>query len=203
MSAPESHDPLVVRTKAPWGRAEDGRPLLPMGAHWTDIPELVDQYLAGIQARVDEAQPGQWFVSPTCAVSDIVCTRYAGYTRTVGRFTNMLAADLELALHAHSDLTWCLELIARLRARVVELEALKPARFQDCRKCGAGYEYGQPCSQCEFNARMAAASSPAADRIAAGVAAENRHLLYDADPDSTVPPLVDIHRHNTTRRGNR
>ncbi|MFJ8923925.1 hypothetical protein ACIREK_31160 [Streptomyces sp. NPDC102415] len=30
--------------------------------------------------------------------------------------------------------------------------------------------------------------------------AENRHLLYDADPDATVPPFVDLHHHETTRR---
>ncbi|MFB7548539.1 hypothetical protein [Streptomyces sp. NPDC056154] len=40
-----------------------------------------------------------------------------------------------------------------------------------------------------------------AKRLAAGLAAEYRHLLYDADPDSTVPPLVDLHHHKT-RRGN-
>ncbi|MFE7106579.1 hypothetical protein ACFU98_35065 [Streptomyces sp. NPDC057575] len=42
-----------------------------------------------------------------------------------------------------------------------------------------------------------------AERLAAGLAAEYRHLLYDADPDSTVPPLVDLHHHKTTRRGTR
>lgn len=41
-------------------------------------------------------------------------------------------------------------------ARVAELEALKPAPIQTCRVCGAGYSYGEPCSNCEFNARMAA-----------------------------------------------
>jgi hypothetical protein len=39
---------------------------------------------------------------------------------------------------------------------VAELEALKPAPIQTCQKCGAGYTYGQPCSACEFKARMAA-----------------------------------------------
>ncbi|MFL3869180.1 hypothetical protein LT966_21515 [Streptomyces griseobrunneus] len=33
--------------------------------------------------------------------------------------------------------------------------------------------------------------------------AENRHLLYDADPDSTTPAFVDLHHHTTTHRGNR
>lgn len=40
-------------------------------------------------------------------------------------------------------------------------------------------------------------------RRAAEAAAENRHLLYDADPDATVPAFVDLHHHTTTRRGNR
>ncbi|MFE9850250.1 hypothetical protein ACFYPN_15770 [Streptomyces sp. NPDC005576] len=39
----------------------------------------------------------------------------------------------------------------------------------------------------------------AAARIAAGIAAEQRHLLYDADPDSTVPALVNLH-HTPRRR---
>lgn len=42
-----------------------------------------------------------------------------------------------------------------LRAHIAELEALKPARFQDCQVCGAGYEYGQPCTQCQFKKLMA------------------------------------------------
>jgi hypothetical protein len=37
----------------------------------------------------------------------------------------------------------------------------------------------------------------------AEAAAKNRHLLYDADPDSTVPAFVDLHHHTTTRRGTR
>jgi hypothetical protein len=120
---PESQAPLEDdRAKAPWGRGEDGRPLLPMGAHWTDVPELVDRTLTGIRARLDQAQPGRWFVSPNAEVPNTVCTQYDGYTRTVGRFVNVLSADLELVLHAHEDLAWCLGLIAKLRARVAELE---------------------------------------------------------------------------------
>lgn len=107
--------------KAPWGRGEDGRPLLPMGAHWTDVPELVDRHIAGIQARVDEAQPGNWFVSPTAEAPDTVCTQYDGYTRTIGRLTNVLPGDRELVLHAHSDLRWCLDMIAKLRDEVAAL----------------------------------------------------------------------------------
>jgi hypothetical protein len=48
--------------------------------------------------------------------------------------------------------------LEQLRARVAELEALTPARHQTCRACGAGYVYGEPCSHCEFRARMEAAA---------------------------------------------
>lgn len=44
----------------------------------------------------------------------------------------------------------------QLRTRVAQLEALKPAPIQTCRACGAGYNYGQPCSVCEFKRRVAA-----------------------------------------------
>jgi hypothetical protein len=112
--------------KAPWGRDEDGRPFLPMGAHWTDIPELVDREVASIRARVDQAQPGNWYVGPateTWRAPGTVRTQYDGYNRTVGVFTNVRAADLDLVLHAHSDLGWCLDMIDKLRERVAELEA--------------------------------------------------------------------------------
>lgn len=115
------------RAKAPWGRGEDGRPLLPLGAHWTDIPELVDRTVASIRARVDQAQPGHWYVASateTWRAPGTVRTRVDGYPRTVGQCTNMLPADLELVLHAHDDLTWCLDMVAKLRARVAELESV-------------------------------------------------------------------------------
>ncbi|MEU1800803.1 hypothetical protein [Streptomyces sp. NPDC019937] len=114
------------RAKAPWGRAEDGRPYLPEGADWTDVPELVDRTVAGIQARVDQAQPGHWYTAPateTGLAPGMVRTRVDGYPRTVGQFTNVLPADLELILHAYVDLSWCLEMLAKFRARVAELLA--------------------------------------------------------------------------------
>jgi hypothetical protein len=123
MPAGSEPQPDADRAAAPWGRGEDGRPLLPMGAHWTDVPELVDQNLTAIHARVNEAQPGNWYVSPTAEAPGTVCTQYDGYTRTVGRFTNVLPADLEMVLHAHSDVRWCLDLIAKLRCQVAELQA--------------------------------------------------------------------------------
>ncbi|MFD7622077.1 hypothetical protein [Streptomyces sp. NPDC059802] len=38
-----------------------------------------------------------------------------------------------------------------------------------------------------------------AKRLAAGLAAEYRHLLYDVDPGSTVPAFVDLHHHASRR----
>lgn len=114
------------RAKAPWGRAEDGRPLLPMGAHWTDVPELVDREVAKIRGRLDRATSGHWYdasVTETWRAPGTVRTNVGGYQRTVGRVTNMSDADLELVLNAHDDLGWCLEMVAKFRARVAELEA--------------------------------------------------------------------------------
>lgn len=119
--------PLSVdadRAKAPWGRGEDGRPLLGPGAHWTDVPEVVDQELARIQGRVDQAQSGHWYVASDTEAwrpAGTVRTNVDGYQRTVGQVTNMRPADLELVLHAHDDLGWCLDMIAKLRAQVAEL----------------------------------------------------------------------------------
>ncbi|MFE6634727.1 hypothetical protein ACFVFT_14680 [Streptomyces tendae] len=119
------------RAKAPWGRGEDGRPLLPMGAHWTDVPEAVDRRVAKIQTRVDEAKPGPWYRAPATELGvtpGTVRTRIDGYPRMVGQFTNVSPADLEMVLYAGSDLRWCLSMIAKFRARVAELEtAQQPA----------------------------------------------------------------------------
>ncbi|WP_371612915.1 hypothetical protein [Streptomyces clavifer] len=51
----------------------------------------------------------------------------------------------------------------QLRARVAELEALTPAPIQTCRSCGAGYDYGHPCSICEFKKRIAAEIAKSSD----------------------------------------
>ncbi|MFE2967494.1 hypothetical protein ACFXKC_28250 [Streptomyces sp. NPDC059340] len=136
MEAPVDAD----RAKAPWGRGEDGRPRLPMGAHWTDVPELVDQEVAGIQTRVDKAQPGHWYKAPATEMGlapGTVRTRVDGYPRTVGQCTNMLPADLELILHAHDDLSWCLEMIAKLRATLEKRTGLLRAVQATARQRGA------------------------------------------------------------------
>ncbi|MFJ9644976.1 hypothetical protein [Streptomyces sp. NPDC101206] len=67
-------------------------------------------------------------------------------------------AELETDLDARAqDLAAAVAGWGRARDRVAELEALTPARYQTCRECGAGYVYGQPCTNCEFKTRMAAA----------------------------------------------
>ncbi|WP_329217312.1 hypothetical protein [Streptomyces microflavus] len=53
---------------------------------------------------------------------------------------------------------------AALKKRVAKLAALKPAQFQECQVCGAGYEYGEPCSACEFNKQMTTATADPAYR---------------------------------------
>ncbi|MGW1468492.1 hypothetical protein ACWCPT_29620 [Streptomyces sp. NPDC002308] len=77
--------------------------------------------------------------------------------------------------------------VERLRARVAELEALKPAQFQDCQKCGAGYEYGQPCSACEFTALMAAASTKGSAALPRDLSPEQaRRIERDRPETNTV-----------------
>lgn len=71
---------------------------------------------------------------------------------------NRTAAGIALALES-AQLLMTPETAAELeslRVRVAELEALTPAAIQTCRVCGAGYSYGNPCSNCLFRAEMAA-----------------------------------------------
>lgn len=105
---------------------DNGRLSLPDGGHWTDVPELVDRTVAGIQARLDGALSGHWYdasVTERWRAPGTVCTRVDGAHRTVGQITGMLLGDKELILHAHDDLSWCLGMIAKLRAQVSELES--------------------------------------------------------------------------------
>lgn len=85
------------------------------------------------------------------AASEVICRAMAKNT--------VVPATIALALDASGLLNTvdAAEELVRLRARVAELEALEPARHQTCRECGAGYDYGQPCSNCAFRVEMAAA----------------------------------------------
>lgn len=76
-------------------------------------------------------------------------------------------AELEAERHSMNEaLSDAAESLRANRDRIADLEALTPAAVQTCRVCGAGYTYGQPCSTCEFNARMAAEADGITRRIA-------------------------------------
>ncbi|MFI1938364.1 hypothetical protein ACH44C_14450, partial [Streptomyces purpureus] len=65
-------------------------------------------------------------------------------------------AELEAERHTTNEaLSDAAEALRVQRDRITALEALTPAPIQTCRTCSAGYTYGQPCSTCEFQARMA------------------------------------------------
>ncbi|KAF0647120.1 hypothetical protein K701_25360 [Streptomyces fradiae ATCC 10745 = DSM 40063] len=67
-------------------------------------------------------------------------------------------AELEAERHETNEaLSDAAEALRANRDRIAALEAVKLARFQECPVCGAGYEHGQPCTQCEFRKHMAAA----------------------------------------------
>jgi hypothetical protein len=75
---------------------------------------------------VNQAQSGHWYMASDTEAwrpAGTVRTNVDGYQRTVGRVTNMGSADLDLVLHAHDDLSWCLDMVAKFRARIAELEA--------------------------------------------------------------------------------
>lgn len=78
------------------------------------------------------------------------------------------------------------EEVERLRARVAELEALKPAQFQDCQVCGAGYEYGQSCSVCEFKKQMAAAQAGARDALPRDLSPEQARWIEHQRPETST-----------------
>ncbi|MER7905432.1 hypothetical protein ABTX84_19385 [Streptomyces sp. NPDC095614] len=93
-------------------------------------------------------------------------------------------ADAAFIATAREAVPELLAEVADLRARVAELEALKPARFQDCQVCGAGYEYGQPCPSCEFKARMTAEPAPRDLRPGAEAA---RRTIRDRQTADSAP----------------
>ncbi|NEB70296.1 hypothetical protein G3I39_25045 [Streptomyces fulvissimus] len=74
----------------------------------------------------------------------------------------------------------------QLRTRVAELEALKPARFQDCQVCGAGYEYGQSCSVCEFKKQMAAAQAGVRDALPRDLSPEQARWIEHQHPETST-----------------
>ncbi|MEY9873299.1 hypothetical protein ABH931_002781 [Streptacidiphilus sp. MAP12-33] len=114
---------------APWGRGQDGKPFLPNDpyAHWTDIPELFDRRVAEIQARVDNANRGPWYIENNSHVTGqphpMVCAVDHRHGKIVGRIETHRPADFELIRHAEPDLEWCLDMIAKLRAHLAAADA--------------------------------------------------------------------------------
>lgn len=69
-------------------------------------------------------------------------------------------AELEAERHTTNEvLSDAAERLRRDRDRIAELEALTPAEYQTCRRCSAAYRYGNACSNCAFQAEIAAAAA--------------------------------------------
>lgn len=76
-----------------------------------------------------------------------------------GHLAALLGEIDRLRVERHSTneaLSDAAEALRRQRDRISELEALTPAAIQTCRKCGAGYTYGEACNTCIFQEQMAA-----------------------------------------------
>ncbi|MEU4947665.1 hypothetical protein [Streptomyces lavendulae] len=106
-------------------------------------------------------------------------------------------AELEAERHATNEvLSDAAEQLRADRDRIAELETLTPATFQTCRTCGAGYEYGHPCSTCQFKALMAV---EAAVRPCGCPARFDRHAW--GCPTTPVEDPHDSPLHHTYRVG--
>lgn len=78
--------------------------------------------------------------------------QYAKDQETLAQLRKLEERIAELEAERHSTN----EALSDAMVRIAELKALTPAPIQTCRICGAGYTLGQPCSNCEFQTRMAA-----------------------------------------------
>jgi hypothetical protein len=172
MSTPVSHDPLVVNTQdgACWMRravTREGRGLYAVA----DAPACCPEYVMATLAELAE----HGLASVAFALPMPV-----GPGPRVSELDRLRAQVAELLAERHSTNEWvddAAEALRASKARIAELEALTPAAIQTCRKCGAGYTYGEPCSTCLFKARMAAESDGITRRIAPTQAL--RELLED------------------------
>ncbi|MEU3219986.1 hypothetical protein [Streptomyces sp. NPDC006971] len=180
---------------------------------------MSEQRLAEILARAEAATPGPW-----CADEWEIYqgTEYVpGVSAWIGETCRGTStpeqdrADASFVAAARTDvpeLAAAVQLLAAevagLRARITELEALTPAPIQTCRTCGTGYDYGKPCSVCEFKKRMAAAlaedphDSPLASTLVspwqqavAGLnALVDADVIFHVEPDGHISaPFSDEH----------
>jgi len=157
----------LLATRGPWGLydSEDG---------FVDIAADLKENGTGYNCRRSIAQ----------LEADLIDNDPAHADWSEGEEREQVLADAEFIAHAREDVPALLAEVDRLRARIAELEALKPARFQDCQVCGAGYEYGQPCPSCEFKARMATETAPRDLRPGAEAA---RRTIRDRQTADSAP----------------
>ena len=104
--------------------------------------------------KIDDTRACPWCVMELQNDSLVARThQLASYQEVERNFWANQRADESLAAVANRRIAELNQERDQLKAR---LEALTPAAIQTCRKCGAGYAYGEPCSSCLFRARMAA-----------------------------------------------
>ncbi|MEU2143575.1 hypothetical protein ABZ741_04590 [Streptomyces globisporus] len=139
---------------------------------------------------LDEVTAGPWLVADGSDGRPVVYVETLRDGRAGARVLlsadGATEADVQFVASARRSVPELLAEVDRLRARVAELEALKPARFQDCRVCGAGYEYGQPCSGCEFKKQMAAAQAGARDALPRDLSPEQALRIEHQRPETNT-----------------
>jgi septal ring factor EnvC (AmiA/AmiB activator) len=120
------------------------------------------QLLMSPETAAEHATLRRQFAEAAATVADLVQKRterlkVENALRDEVEVLRAQVAELEKERHSTNEsLSEAAEALRVQRDRIAELEALKPAAIQTCRKCGAGYTHGEPCSVCEFQARMAA-----------------------------------------------
>lgn len=136
----------------------------------TTVPStpMTPDRLAEIRNRnLDEVTAGPWLVADGSDGRPVIYVETLRDGRAGARVLlsadGATEADVQFVASARRSVPELLAEVDRLgkalsdaETRVAELEALKPARFQDCQVCGAGYEHGQPCTVCEYEKRVAA-----------------------------------------------
>ncbi|GAA3267820.1 hypothetical protein [Streptomyces lavendulae] len=151
-------------TAGPWlvADGEDGRPVIYTEGDGSTPGRLLLAAVGASEADVQFVASARRSVPELLAELDRLRNLTGSYQRNQERQAAENGALEERAralqeenaeLTAHVDFR--MQDIERLRARVAELEVLTPAAIQTCRVCGAGYDLGQPCSTCEFQAQLA------------------------------------------------
>jgi hypothetical protein len=157
---------------------------MPMGN-----PPMDAERLAEIVARVSAATDGPWRNDVYGVLGpDTVVAEVGGYERVVGSLYfgvgQQAEADEAFALHAREDVPALLAEVQRLKA------ALAGARTAALNEAADWFEQ-RAAAEPDQNYR-ARVMRGAANDIRRLATAEQRHLLHDADPDSTTPAFPDL-----------